>query len=79
MKFYYDANSQKSRMYQRWNKTTAMCYFRNMKCEGCFNNDACSLNQDNFNLYHIRQVKYSTLMTYANIGKPRKDFLEDED
>jgi hypothetical protein len=77
MKMQYNANSQNSKLYQHWNKTTAMCYFRNMVCDGCMNDYACRMNRDNFNTYYVRQVKFATLMTYANIGAPKKDLYED--
>lgn len=78
--FYYDAQRQESRLYQRWNETTRCCYLHNMTCKGCPNDFACNCNQENINKYHLRQVKFATLMTYANIGKPKlEDVYEDED
>lgn len=79
MRFHYDANRQDSKLYQKWNRTTICCYEHNMICKGCPNDYACACNQENFNKYHIRQIKFSTLMTYANIGKPTKRYEDFED
>lgn len=72
MRYHYDANNQDSRLYQKWNNTTLNCYYHNMCCKSCSNDWACKLNKENFNKYHIKQVKFATLMTYANIGKPQE-------
>ena len=64
----YDANSQDSRLYQKWNNTTATCFHYKTNCEICPNAEACELSNDD-NKYQIKQIKFSTLMTYANIGK----------
>ena len=75
----YNADSQDSRMYQRWNATTATCYHYHMICKNCPNEWACKMG-DNFNQYHIKQVKYSTLMTYRNLGKQGlKRYIESEE
>lgn len=68
MRNYFNANQQDSRMYQKWNGTTATCYHYHMICKNCPNEETCKLS-DVTNRYRIRQVKYATLMTYANIGK----------
>lgn len=68
----YRADLQSSQLYQRWNETTLRCYRQKMKCKTCLNKWACDMSDDWYNPYHIeRQVKYATLMTYANIGKPK--------
>ena len=67
MKKSYDANSQSSKLYQKWNNTTATCFHYKMNCKICSNIEACKLSDDD-NKYRIKQVKFSTLMTYANIG-----------
>lgn len=43
-----------------------------MKCKGCPNEWACKLNEEWLNPYDMkRQVKFSVLATFANIGKPK--------
>lgn len=43
-----------------------------MKCEGCPNVWACNMSYSWCNPYKLkRQVKFATLMTYANVGKPK--------
>lgn len=56
-------------LYKRWNETTAMCYQNKTDCSKCFNNKFCEINKINNNPYRIRQIKYATLMTYANLGE----------
>ena len=69
MRSYYNANQQDAKMYQKWNGTTATCYYYKMICKHCPNERTCKQMSDKMNRYGIRQVKYATLMTYANIGK----------
>ena len=67
MKYHYDANRQDSKLYQKWNATTAICFYYKMCCNKCPNQEACKLSE-NSNKYNIKQVKFATLMTYANLG-----------
>lgn len=64
----YNADSQKAKLYQKWNATTAACYYHKMICKNCPNEWACKKGEIN-NSYNINQVKFSTLMTYSNLGK----------
>lgn len=54
-----------ARMYMKWNYTTACCFLHKTKCENCPNNIVCE-KFDNETEMH--PIKYSTLMTYRNIG-----------
>ena len=63
---------KESQLYQRWNKTTLICYRRKMICKGCPNEWACDMNKSWCNPYGIkRQVKFATLATIMNIGIPK--------
>lgn len=64
----YNADNQDSSLYQKWNHTTATCFYYKMICKNCPNQDVCMLGNAS-NQYHIKQTKYSVLMTFANVGK----------
>ena len=55
-------------IYRRWNRLTATCYARKMKCEGCPNDYICKMNIETFNKYRMPQIKYAVLMTYSRCG-----------
>lgn len=75
---YFNANSQDARIYKRWNKTTRCCYEHKMICEHCPERFiTCAIETDAVNRYRIKQMKYATLMTFANCGKPKGE-LDDE-
>jgi hypothetical protein len=68
----YRADVKESKLYQHWNNTTLTCFRRKMTCKGCPNEWACNMNYSWCNPYKLkRQVKFATLMTYANVGKPK--------
>ena len=74
----FSANEQLAALYRRWNKTTALCYTRHMACKGCPNREICMSHPIN-NRYHIPQIKYAVLMTFAQIGtKNLKYYIEEE-
>ena len=66
----------------KWNKTTALCYFRKMKCEGCPNEIACKMAalhpfRQKKARYGIKNVKSQVLQTYAENGKNGlEEFME---
>jgi len=72
MKNWYNSDARGAKMYQKWNNTTALCYWRKMECKGCPNSLACGVNKENKNRYRIKQIKFAVLMTYTNIGAPKK-------
>lgn len=58
----------------KWNKTTALCYFRKMKCRDCPNEAACELASENpFKVmkprYGLKTVKAQVLQTFEEHGK----------
>lgn len=47
-----------------------------MKCSSCQNEWACDVYKDWNNPYGIKQIKFAVLMTYANVGKPKRGDYE---
>lgn len=64
----HGANENLSCLYKKWNRLTATCYARKMKCEGCPNDYICKMNIETFNKYRMPQIKYAVLMTYSRCG-----------
>lgn len=65
-------SKDKKNMFQHWTDITRTCYDRNMVCDGCPNNTefVCKKKAWNENPYGIKNIKYATIMTLKNIGKP---------
>lgn len=64
-------HSLNTSMYKRWHPTTIMCFNNNLHCSGCDNEYVCLLsNNASKNVYQMHPVKYATIQTYKNIGKP---------
>ena len=57
-----------SRMFYKWNFTTAICFKNRMICGRCNNQEVCAVEPIHTNKYNMRPVKYAALMTYKNIG-----------
>lgn len=57
----------------KWTNLTKTCYKYNMTCEGCPNDTefVCRKIPWNKNPYGMKNIKYATLMTLKNIGKPK--------
>ncbi len=57
----------------RWTNLTKTCYKHNMICDNCPNNTEylCKRKVWNKNPYHMKNIKYATLMTLKNIGEPK--------
>lgn len=76
---YFNANKQDASIYRKWNKSTVCCYEHNMICGICPNREIfCNIQTDAHNRYGIKQIKYATLMTFANCGKPKLELIDDE-
>lgn len=65
----HNRTDKNDEIFQKWNATTASCFYHKMQCHKCPNEWACKMNDDKYNIYRIAQVKYATLMTYTNLGK----------
>lgn len=63
------AFQKKARSFQSWNATTAECYNHKLICNNCPNKQSCQTKVIHRNPYHIQNIKYAVLMTYANIGE----------
>ena len=61
--------------HNHWTQTTAECYFRNMVCKGCINEEACKMGEEcgyKKTQYGLRNIKELVLKIYANVGKPKR-------
>ncbi len=57
-----------NRLYTKWHRTAANCYYHKMRCFECPTQHFCN-SAEIVNPYGITNMKYALLMIYARNGK----------
>lgn len=56
----------------KWNETTKQCYRNKLNCSQCELDEFCRTSRT-YNPYRMKHLKYITLATYAQCGKPEEN------